>query len=842
MSGILSDFRFSLRQVRRTPGFSAAAVAVLALGIGLNAAMFGMCYSLVFAPRPFERPGELVQLYSRSSTDALDDYRRFSFPAFEEMRGSGRVFSGVLAHRTLGVGLNETDQRGGTRRAVADMVSAEFFSVLGVPLAQGRAFTAEESRPGSEIPVAIASHALWKRAGLDSSLVGRTIRINERPFTIVGIAPEGFMGTSAFFGPEVFLPLGVFDSVGNSLANEASPRSLARPDAFTLLLIGRLKAGVAREGAEEALKLTSAAMERAFPVEYRAQRFTLHPLPRFVSGTAPNAERAVVPLALALLGMTGSVLLIVCLNLASMFLARGQARRREFAIRLAVGGGRARIVRQLLVEGLLLSAVGGALGVALGRFGIDALVAALIEKLPVSVALDFAATPSMLCGTALFSVMATLLFAFGPALRHTGRDVIGDLKQQAGTASARRIAFLPRHPLVAAQVSLSVALLISAGLFIQMTRRAVSLEPGFDAAGTVVMEVDAGLAGRSEAEGLSLYARIEDRLRALPGVRAASVAATVPFAPASFGETVRRAGASGAAGEAGNSYGARWNAVGAGHFEALGLSLRGGRFFTDAESRVPQGPKVAVIDDVLARQLWPDGEAIGRSLELAPRNQGEAPSEAMRVIGVASPVLDDAFDESPGGAIYVPFAQGYRAAAFFEVRGPASASQSLADAVQAEVRAEAPDLPAFRALTFENHRASSLDFWGLRLTSSLFLCLGLVAATISLVGVYGTMSYGVLRRTRELGIRLAIGATPSGVRLMVLREGLRLGLAGVAVGLLLGIGMGRLMDSLFVEVGAFDAATFTLTPALLLAACVGAAWLPARRATTVDPVTALRAD
>ncbi|MEO8500420.1 MAG: ADOP family duplicated permease [Vicinamibacteria bacterium] len=847
MTGILNDLRLSLRQLRRTPGFGVAAVLVLALGIGINAATFGLCYSLAFSPRPFEKPDELIQIYSRNSIDADADYRRFSYPAWRQLAENSDTLSGIMAHRTLGVGLNERTQGGETRRAIANAVSANFFRVLGVQVAQGRAFAAEEERPGAEIPVAIASHALWRRAGFDPAFLGRTVRVNERPFTIVGITPPGFMGTSAMFGPEIFLPLGVLDSLGTTVGREATG-SLERADAYTLLLIGRLRAGVSAAKANESLKLASASAERAFPTEYRGQQFSLRPLPRFVSGTAPAQEGSVVTLTFAVLGMTGSVLLIVCLNLASMFLARGQARRREFAIRLAIGGGRARIVRQLLTEGLVLSVFGGALGIVLGRFGIDALVSAVLERLPVSVGLDFATTPSMVIGTAVFSIVATLAFALGPALRHTGMDVIDDLKQQAGdNAPTRRRRFIPRHPLVAAQIALSLSLLISAGLFLQMTRQATSVDTGFEARDTVVIEADAGLADVNDAQGLSLYTQLEEKLRALPGAQFASVAAALPFSSAAFGEMVRRAGTAMPAGVKpasaadGLAFRADWNAVGASYFDTLGLAVRQGRVFTDAESQIPGSPRVAVIDEVLARQLWPEGNALGRSIEFESTTAGAA-TLPLEVVGIVPMVRDDAFDKSPGGAVYVPFAQGYRPRVFFQVRATPTAVAGMVDAVQQEIRRTAPGLPSFRALRFVQHMATSIDFWGLRLVSSLFATLGIIATLISLVGVYGTMSYGVLRRTREIGIRIAIGATPGGVRRMVLEEGLTLGIAGVCLGLLLGTGMGRVLDSVFVDVGAFDPVTFTLAPLLLLAASVGASLLPARRATAVNPVTALRAD
>jgi predicted permease len=836
---MFKDLAFSLRQLRKTPVFTASSILVLAAGIGLNAAVFGLSYAVVFSERPFEKPAELVQLYSRQA-DEPDSYRAFSHAAFRQIASSPEVFSGVLAHQTFVVGLSERAGAVEARRAIAEVVSASYFNVLGVQPALGRGFSGEEDRPDADIAVAIASHALWKRTGLDPKFLGATIKINQRPFTIIGIAPKGFMGTSAMFGPEVYLPLGVFDTLGKGLDAKRS-RGLQTPDNFPLLLAARLQSGTATQAADEKLKVVSAAIERAFPVEYRRQQFSVRPLPRFVTSTTPASEGALTLLSVSVLGMTGSVLLIVCLNLASMFLARGQDRRREFAIRLAMGAPRKRIVRQLLIEGLVLASLGGGLGIVFGRLALDALIGALLERLPISLGVDLALTPSTLVGAAALSIAATLMFALVPALRHTGASVLTDLKQQAGdNQPGRRLSFMPRHPMLALQVALSLSLLIAAGLFIQMTRQATSVNLGFETGHMVVIEADAGMAGYAEAQGLNAFSEIETRLRSIPGAKGASVAATLPLATLGFGEMVRRAGTGASPGR--KTVGAQWNAVGASYFDTLGLALKRGRAFTDAEARQPGSPRVGIIDESLARELWPQDDAIGQSIEFEPRNALEPPSPPIEIVGLAPSISDDAFDKTPGRAVYVPFAQGYKGRAYFAVRAQGPASEAFAGTVEREVRAAAPAVAASRALTFERHVSSSLGFWGLRLISTLLLSLGGVAALVTLLGIYGTLSHAVLKRTREFGIRLAIGATPGVVRRMVMGEGLAVAGTGVAAGLLLGLGVGKVMDSIFVEVGAFDAVTFMLAPLLLLGASAVAAWVPARRATTVNPVTALRAD
>ena len=341
-------------------------------------------------------------------------------------------------------------------------------------------------------------------------------------------------------------------------------------------------------------------------------------LPRFSTGTRPADETALTTVSLLFLGMTAAVLAIVCLNLASMLMARGQARKREFAIRLALGGGRGRIVRQLLTEGLVLAGAGSVLGVAAGAFASDALIASLASRLPVSIAVDTVAWPAMTAGAVVFSVLATLLFALGPALRHSRGDLVTDLKRAAGEdARGRRFRLLPRHPLVSLQIALSLALLIASGLFLRMARQASQVDLGVRADATVLAEVDAGLAGYDEARGLDTYARVEERLRALPGVEAAAVGVTVPFGTVGLGRSVTRAGAP----ESEAPFNARWNAVGASYFAAMGIPVKGGRTFTDVEARLAGAPPVAVVDEVLARSVFPSGDALGQTITLTDRGE-----------------------------------------------------------------------------------------------------------------------------------------------------------------------------------------------------------------------------
>jgi predicted permease len=832
---------FSLRQLAKSPGFTVAAVVVLALGIGLNAAMFGLIYAFGFAGRPYADPDRLVQLYS-SQASQPDSYRAFSYAAYQQL-SADTTFSGVLAHSPTVVGVNEG---GHTRRTFGAMVSRSYFEVLGVPIIRGRGFTDEESRPGQDIPVVIASYSYWQRSGLDPNLVGSTLRVNERAFTVIGIAPRGFTGTMVVFGADLFFPLGVFHSTSSDFDGE-NQRRLESAGVFNLFLVGRLADGVTPDMAAERLTRAGSELQRAFPAEYKDARVTIAPLPRFGTSTSPSDESVLALLSAVLLGLTAAVLLTVCLNLAAMLMARGRARRKEFAIRLALGGSRAQIVRQLLTEGLVLACAGGVGGVLLGSYALDALVAAFAGALPISIVLDSSMSPALVVATLGFCLLATIWFALGPALRHSRPEILPDLKPQGGEdLPARRRRFMPRHPLLVAQVSLSLALLVAAGLFVRMAQIALSVDFGFRADETVLAEVDSRLGGYSPAQSLDLFASVERRLAALPGVSAASIGALVPMGMVNINEAVRRAGISVPDGtrpqtpEQGRAFSVPWNAVSGGYFDAMGIPLLRGRSFTESESFIEGTRRVVVVDEALARQLWPSDDALGQMVEFVADKEGAAPT-AMEVVGVVRSTRRQLFEKDFTGSVYVPFAQGARSNASFHVR-PASANADLADAVRGEIRAAAPNLPLFSAQTFASHLDNALEYWALKLTAALFAAFGGLAMLVALVGIYGVMSYAVVRRTREIGIRIAVGATGAGVRRMIVGEALTLTVIGVSIGLLLGVGVGQVLASIFVDVAAFDGLVFTVVPVLFFGAALVASWLPARRATRVNPVTALRTD
>lgn len=831
------DLRFALRLLAKSPGFSVATIAVLALGIGVNTAMFSVQHAMAFSARPFPDAERVVQLYSQSKIDAAD-FQTFSFPVYRELREHIELFAGVLAHTPAIIGIGEGAE---TRRALASFVSADYFEVLKVPLQRGRSFSAAEGQPGANHPVVVVSHLHWQKSGFKADIVGSTIRANNRLYTVIGVAPEGFSGTEMLTGPDFFFPLGVFDTLAASRPAEQESR-LARADTRALYLVARLQSGVRKEAAQAALKLLGENLERQFPVNQKDRTLIHGPLPRLRTSQQPDNDLGLVIASIVMLGLSTSVLLVVCLNLAGLQLARGHARRKEFAIRLALGGGRGRIVRQLLTEGFALALIGGGLGLVCANWFIQLLAATVTSQMPVSVVLTGSATGAAALATFGFVGLATLFFVVGPALKLSRTDVLTGLKENsAEDASDRRRRWLPRHPLLVVQISLTLALLISGGLFIRMANGVFNLDPGYDADHTLIVEVNAKLGNYDEARSRQAYRAIEEKLAALPGVRSASIGVVAPFGRDPGGTEVQRAGASGAEGE---RTAGRINSIGANYFSTMGIALLRGRTFTATEAGSGDGPPVAVIDTALARKLWPDGDALGQSIQFA-WYPGMPKSRAMEIVGIVSSTRADIWDKEPLGAIFVPFAQDFENNVYFHLRptvSTAAAALGLREQVRSAIQTAAPGVPVFSIRTFRAHRDSSVELWSLRLVKQLVLAFGGATLLIATVGIYGIKAYAVARRTREIGIRLALGAEPAHLRSMLLREGLALALLSLPAGLLLGLGAGQILSSMVNDLASFDPLAFGVSSSAILMATLLACYFPARRATKVSPLTALRAE
>lgn len=838
MTHLLQDLRFALRTFFKAPGFTLTAVIVLALGIGANSAIFTLVNAMLFRPLS-GRAGDLVGLYSRDRTRP-DSYRPFSYPNYVDIREQSGVFDGLMAHTFAIVGTPAGDTM---RRTFAELVSSNYWDTLGVRLGAGRTFTREEERPGAHVPVVIVTYARWKKEHLDPAFVGKTIRINAEDFTVVGVAPEGFTGTMALVSPELYLPLGMFDTVANDIFRNDGETLQDRSNR-ALILAGRVKPGLSEALVVGRLDALSRQLEAAYPGENKDQALSISPLSRMSTSTSPKTDGGLAAFTALLLTLSGIVLVIACLNIANMLLARAAARSREVAVRLALGAKRSRIVRQLLTESLMLAIAGAALGLLLSYVATRALALSLIAVLPLNVTFNPSPDAAVLLATSGFAALATLVFGLGPALKLSRRDLVTDLKDLGGSGGAVGRRFGARNLMVVGQVALSLALLTSGGIFARAAIKATGANPGYGYGRLLLASVDPSLASIDETRGRSVYRRVLERVRALPAVRSVGMASTLPFGDTHEDARVERVGVD-TTPEAGRAR--TYRVITADYFAALGLKMVRGREFTRAEEEAGGAPPVAVVDEALARALFGDEDPIGQMVRLR-RESGDDGKDSpryqpMQIVGVAPPIRDELLDRAPVSHLYVPFGRNYRANMHLHVKlAPGADEGAGLDALRRELRAAEAQLPVLTLSTMQAFHDKSLELWALKAGGRMFTGLGLLALVLAVVGVYGVKSYVVSQRTREIGIRMALGAGAGDVLRLVLRDGLYLTAAGIAVGAPLAALASIAFAKVFVEIGGFDPVVVGAATLVLASAATAASYLPARRATRVTPLRALKAD
>ena len=842
MQTFLKDLRVTVRGLRKSPGFTAVALIILSLGIGVNAAVFSLVNALLFQ-QPAGHPEQLVGLYSHDPKRP-HSYRDFTYAEFSAIRDRHDLFSGLMAQTFAMVGVGEGEA---THRAFAGIVSSNYFQVLDSPLEAGRGFTADEEKPGSNIPVVIVGDPYWRAHGADPHLVGQTLRINNRPFTIVGITEPGFAGTMGLLGPELWLPLGVYEHVVNDMFKDGQQGGLADPRTRALIPAGRLASGLTLASAQPRLEALTAGLAEQDP-DSKGYQLSVAKLSRLGVSDAPETDNQVATLGALLLAMAGAVLLIVCLNLANMMLARGAGRRRDVAVQLALGAGRWRIVRQLLTEGLLLSLAGGVVGLALAYGAMRLLVASLSSHLPLVLVFSPAPDTHVLIATLLFAIGSTVFFGLGPAWRLTRRNVVSDLKGAGERASEKLGRLSGRNAMVVGQIALALALLVSGGLFARGALLAASADPGYRLNHELLLNVDPGLAGANDTEGRETYRRLLERLRALPGVESASVASQVSFGDITKSRTVSVPGES-TDGRDGRATGSRISAIdttiGAAYFRTLGLPVLRGREFTAAEE-LPStgGRRVAIIDEPLAQKLFPGRDPLGRQIQIGTNENGRT-AETAQIVGVVPGVRHDLFDLAPVSHVYLPFGRHYQSNLFVHLRvtaGDAAGEAAMLGVVRRAVREVDPELPIVALQTMTQHRDANIELWVVQTGARMFTLFGALALLLAAVGVYGVKAYVVSRRTREIGIRMALGAEPRDVLWMMLKEGVVLTGIGLGVGLLLSAGLAKLVSGMLYQVGAFDPLVFLVAPLVLALAALAASYVPARRATRVVPLEALRVE
>jgi len=678
------------------------------------------------------------------------------------------------------------------------------------------------------------------------------VRINGHLFTVVGITPKGFSGTTALVSPEMFVPLGAYNLVMNDFEGQVKP--LAARDNSTLIVVGRLKAGVTQQAANASLAVVGSQMEKAFPAENKDQTLLVRPLSRMSISTNPTDDSAMRVPAILLLSLAAVVLLIASLNLANMMMAKGAARRKEIAIRLAIGGGRRRIVQQLVTEGLILAILGGIAGLFVASWSTALLIGSLARLAPLDLVYNAAPDIRVMGVTLLFCVLSTVIFGLFPAWKLSKPDMWVDLKENTGedvVGRTRRL-FSRGNMLVMAQLSLSLMMLTAAGLFVHSAVRASNIQPGFALENEVLAEVDASLINYDETHGSQLYGVLKDRLRRVPGVQSVAIAATVPFGMVSLGKSITPSDV--VASKEHPAVSARYNIVSEDYFRTLEIPILRGRPFAVAESTAGSKSHVAIIDKMAAGKLWPGGDALGKHIRLdvggagghmGVSADGDMPKQAsdLEVVGVVGEVRENILGGKYEPHVYLPFGQEYQANVQFHLKvaggGPEGENRML-ETIRREIRTTDERLPLLALKTMRGHLESGMDIWVVRTGAHVLEIFGSVALFLAVIGLYAVNAYTVARRTREIGIRMALGADASSTMGMILGEGLRVTAVGVGVGLLLAIGLGQALAGFLYDIHGIDPVVLGAAPVVLTLVALFACYLPARRAARVDPMIALR--
>jgi predicted permease len=815
MEGIIQDLRYAVRMLRRSPVFAAVAVISIAIGIGANTAIFTLLDAVLLRALPVAEPERLAFIQSDRGESINAD---FSYPNYVTVRDGSEVFDGLAAVSPISLAVAEN---AAAQQVEGEAVSGNYFSVLGVPAARGRFFTATEDREGAGEPVVVLSHRLWMREfGGDVGALGRTVRLAGHPFTMIGVAPDRFHGLRRGIHADFWIPLSQYRTV-------TGDDFFARPQVSWLVLVGRLRPGLTRESADAAL----APFTDTFRAEGRFGESERVILADASKGQTGDVSDIATPLKI-LMGAVAILLLIACANVANLLLARSSGRSREIAVRLSVGATRGRLARQLLTESMLLALIGASAGVFVAVWGVDAL-SRFRPPTGASIAVDARVDARVLAFTASVAIVTGLLFGLAPALQLRRWDLANTLRGGPARSPGR---FGTRGLIVAAQVALSLVLLFGAGLLGRSLRNLASVELGFATRDALVADIDLTSRQYTPQAGGQFYRELLRRLRATPGVEYATAATTVwphPYG-SSVGDILQLEGYTPASPNELVEY--DLNRVGPDYFETTETPIVLGRSFEprDFESGAA---RVVVINETMARRYWPEQSPVGRLIR-EPVNPGSPPNPPIEIIGVAADGKYRSLREEPTFVVYTPLVN-LRAFAklIVRTRGEPVAFASDLRRVIAELD---PGVPVYDVRTMREHvgLALSQDRMAALLTSSF----GALALLLATIGLYGVVSYFVAQRTREIGVRMALGARRSDVLGMVVRRALGLVSLGLLVGLAGAFAVARALESVLFGLSATDPLTFVVATLVLTAVAILASYLPAQRAARVDPVRALRTD
>ncbi len=809
METLWQDLKYAARMLLKSPGFTLVAVLTLALGIGANAAVFTLVNEALLRPLPgIGHPEGLVDIGGTQQGSSFDN---LSYLNYLDYRDRNRTLTGMAGFvlEARAVSLTEGDS---AQRVYASMVTDNYFSVLEVQPAAGRFFVEEEAVAAGTDPLVVLSHSFWQRHYRgDADIVGAELRINGQRARVEGVAPEQFHGTTPL-APDLWVPVRQW-----SLVRSGSGPLEDRRAVF-MLAVGRLKPAVTLAQARADLGSVASALAREFPEENRGQGIALMP-----SGLIPGEMRSIVAGFLAvLMGFVGLVLVIACFNVAGMLLVRANRRRREVAVRVAMGASRWRITRQMLTEGAMLFTLGGGAGLLCAVWMRDLLLA-FAPDLPVPLNLDLGLDWRVLGFGLALSLLSGMLASLAPALQSSQTDPMVALKEES-TGSPRRIRM--RSVLVLGQTAVTLILLVCAGLFARSLQRAAQVNPGFDIRNLQVIGLDFALAGMKEPEGLVFADELLRRTRALPGVRSASLAWDLPL----DGDGAGLGGVKDA-GSPDPELSADWNVVTPGYFANMGIPLLRGRDFTREDG--PTGAGVAIVNETLARRLWPGKDAVGQKL-LNPQVDGTA--RVLEVVGVARDQRYRSLGDGPRNFVFAPLGQNYLGQLTLAVRTEPGAPV-IAD-FRALLRSMNPYLPILQAQSMQEF--AGVGLLPQRLAGWVALCLGLLGMLLAGTGLYGVTAFSTLERTREIGIRMALGAERRDVLQAVLWQGMKLAMAGMAAGLAAALAATRLLQGLLFGVSPQDPMVLGAVTAALAVVALLACYLPARRAAKVDPMIALR--
>ncbi len=812
---MLQDLRHALRLLLKSPGFTLIAVLTLGLGIGANTAIFSFINTFFFKSLPFERPDELVSIYTADERNP--GFLPISPLNFTDYRENNQVFTDMAGYGFAPVSIVIGTEPAGVQ---GELVTGNFFDLLGVKPALGRTFRPDESATPGSGPVIVLNHSFWaNRLASDPGVIGRSYTINGHGFTVIGIMPAGFRGLNTFNNPSFWVPSTMAQQIytGTLLAHYVERRALIWN------AVARLKPGVTLPQAEAGLKPFGAKLAKDFPVANTGRSVKLLSLAQSMIG--PGFRESVVQAGALLLSLSGLVLLIACANVANLLLVRAAARQREVAVRIAIGADRGRLIRQFLTESVLLSLFGGIAGLVIALWTKNVLWSLRPPFVPdgITVTLD-----ARVLGFGLaISILTGLLFGLAPAWTTTKPELTTMLKEDSkGSTPTPLLSF--RNFLVAGQIALSVIALVIAGLFIRSMQHAQKADPGWNMSNLITLTVDTGAQGYTRPAGLDYYRRVIERASAIPGVVSATVA-DGQLMNFTGRRTLRPQGNDENLRQHGRLF--SYLSVDSGFHKMIGIPLVSGRLFTDADD--DRHPLVTIVNENFAQLAWPNENPLGKTIKLY---NSENPVE---VVGVVKTTTYNAIGEDPDPFAFFPLKQNFSAFGVIHVR-TASDAAAFVSTVRKELQSLDASMPFGTVSTMDDVMKQNL--WGPRTGAALLGAFGLLAVLLASLGVYGVMSYTVNRRAREIGIRMAIGAQAGDVMLMILNRGLVIAAAGLVFGLGAAFLTARYFQDLLIGVSAKDPLTYAAIAVILAGVAVVACWLPARRATKVDPLIALRSE